>query len=198
MLSTHRFSTTALIVCFAVAQWRGTLVASEQQPASIAVPSSAAAVNATAPGQEATTASTVAGDVTDEPLAGGTELPPLVEQKHLTLPDDVFRARPLSDAMAPRAWRDTAAFLPHDGDALAQRRGYRGGGSGGRNDAARTAIVLGAVATIAGTAVLVYANRPECSTHPSAGGCGYGTKVVGSAVLTGGVVGLLVGALTWR
>jgi hypothetical protein len=57
---------------------------------------------------------------------------------------------------------------------------------------------VGAAAAIAGTAVLVYANRPECSTFPTASGCGYGTKVVGGAVLSAGVVGLLVGALTWR
>jgi hypothetical protein len=57
---------------------------------------------------------------------------------------------------------------------------------------------VGAAAAIAGTAVLVYANRPECSTLPTASGCGYGTKVVGGAVLSAGVVGLLVGALTWR
>jgi hypothetical protein len=31
-----------------------------------------------------------------------------------------------------------------------------------------------------------------------ANGCNYGTKVVGGAVLSAGIVGLLVGALTWR
>jgi hypothetical protein len=49
-----------------------------------------------------------------------------------------------------------------------------------------------------GTAVLVYANRLECSTNPIANGCGYGTKVIGGAVLSGGIVGLVVGAATWR
>ncbi len=58
--------------------------------------------------------------------------------------------------------------------------------------------MLGAVATITGAAILVYANRPDCSTNQFAGGCGYGTKVVGGAVLAGGVAGLFVGALTWR
>jgi hypothetical protein len=58
--------------------------------------------------------------------------------------------------------------------------------------------MIGAAAAIAGTAVLVYANRPECATDTVAGGCGYGTKVVGTAVLSGGIVGLFVGALTWR
>ena len=58
--------------------------------------------------------------------------------------------------------------------------------------------MIGAAAAIAGTAVLVYANRPECSTNQMASGCGYGTKVVGTAVLSAGLVGLVVGALTWR
>jgi hypothetical protein len=59
------------------------------------------------------------------------------------------------------------------------------------------ALTIGAIATITGTAVLIYANRPECSIHLYAGGCGYGTKVIGGAVLAGGLVGLTVGALTW-
>jgi hypothetical protein len=74
--------------------------------------------------------------------------------------------------------------------------GHRGGG--GRNDGARTAIILGAIGVIAGSAVLVYANRPECGDFPDASGCGYGTKVTGGAVLAAGVVGITVGAATWR
>jgi hypothetical protein len=38
----------------------------------------------------------------------------------------------------------------------------------------------------------------KCNTNPGANGCGYGTKVAGSAVLSAGLVGLLVGPLTWR
>lgn len=75
--------------------------------------------------------------------------------------------------------------------------GY-GARRGHRNQAALTAIMLGAVGAIAGTAVLVYANRPECNVNPNLGGCGYGTKVVGASVLSGGVVGLMVGAVMWR
>jgi hypothetical protein len=59
------------------------------------------------------------------------------------------------------------------------------------------AIMIGTVATITGAAILVYANRPECDTRQYAGGCGYGTKVIGGAVLSGGMVSLVVGALTW-
>ena len=76
------------------------------------------------------------------------------------------------------------------------QRGYRGRGR--RNDAAMTAMLLGAAAAIAGTAVLVYANRPDCSVDAHFNGCGYGSKVVGGSLLSAGLVGLLVGAVTWR
>jgi hypothetical protein len=81
--------------------------------------------------------------------------------------------------------RDTAQY------GYGSRRGHR-------NQAALTAIMLGAIGAIAGTAVLVYANRPECNVNANLGGCGYGTKVVGASVLSGGLVGLMVGAVMWR
>jgi hypothetical protein len=59
---------------------------------------------------------------------------------------------------------DRGAPLPGEAGSLAQRRGY--GRRGGRNDAARAEILLGAVAAIAGAAVLVYANRPEVQHEP--------------------------------
>jgi hypothetical protein len=86
---------------------------------------------------------------------------------------------------------------PSEPSPLAQRGWGRGGGRD-RNSVARTAVVLGSVAAIAGAAVLVYANRPECRGNSSASGCGYGAKVVGGAVLAGGAVGIAVGALSWR
>jgi hypothetical protein len=82
-------------------------------------------------------------------------------------------------------------------EPFAQRRGYRGRGNG-RNGPAAAAIVIGAAASIAGGAVLVYANRPECSANHAATGCGYGSKVTGTAVLSAGIVSLIVGALSWR
>jgi hypothetical protein len=82
-------------------------------------------------------------------------------------------------------------------DAFAQRGG-RGRGYRGRRSGAAAAMFLGAAAAIAGTAVLVYANRPECTTNPTASGCGYGTKVAGGAVLSAGIVGVVIGAATWR
>jgi hypothetical protein len=95
-----------------------------------------------------------------------------------------------------RTFADTATpTVPFALDGTAQW--YRRGGRG-RRHAAVTAIMLGAVGTIAGTAVLVYANRPDCGTNPNLGGCGYGTKVVGGAVLAAGLAGIFTGALLWH
>jgi hypothetical protein len=79
------------------------------------------------------------------------------------------------------------------------QRGYGYGYRRGRGrGAAAAAIMIGAAAAIGGTALLVYANRPECSTNPLASGCSYGTKVAGGSLLAGGVVGVAVGAALWR
>lgn len=85
-------------------------------------------------------------------------------------------------------------------EALSAQRGrYRGRRSRwDDNGAARTAIIIGGVASIAGTAILVYANRPECNVDRFAQGCGYGSKVVGGAVLSGGLVSMTLGAVTWK
>jgi hypothetical protein len=91
---------------------------------------------------------------------------------------------------------ETPSATPAESTYFAQRyrgRGYRG------NRAQREEVVLGALASIAGGAALVYANRPECSaTNDAASGCNYGTKVVGGAVLSAGIFSLLLGAMTWR
>jgi hypothetical protein len=198
MARTHRFSTTAVIVCFLLAQWRGTLAASELPPLSKPAPASPSAVDVLAQGQELTSATVVAADGTDDqPLDREADPLRVAERPRLTLPDRIFRDSLFPGAVGGHVWRGTAAFPAGEADSLAQRRGYRGRG-GGRNDASRAEILLGAVGVIAGTAVLVYANRPECRANAGANGCGYGTKVAGSAVLSAGIVGLLVGALTWR
>jgi hypothetical protein len=92
----------------------------------------------------------------------------------------------------------TGATVPSasEPNAYTQFGGFRRGRR--RNAGAATAIFLGAAGAIAGTAVLVYANRPECNANPTLGGCGYGTKVAGGAVLSAGLVGIMIGALTWR
>jgi hypothetical protein len=198
MVRTHRFSTTAVLVCFLMAQWRGTLAASELQSLSNPAPASPSAVDAPAQGQELTSATVVAAGATDDqPLDRETGPLLVAERPRLGLPDRIFRDSLFPGPVDGHVWRGTPTFLAGEADSLAQRRGYRGRGSG-RHDAARAEILLGAVGVIAGTAVLVYANRPECGPNPGANGCGYGTKVAGSAVLSAGIVGLLVGALTWR
>jgi hypothetical protein len=96
----------------------------------------------------------------------------------------------------PRLVIDSSRFtLADESSTFAQRRGFPGRG---RNEGARTAIVAGTLAAIAGAALLVYANRPECSRNASADACGYGTKVIGGAVLTAGAVGIVVGTVSWR
>jgi hypothetical protein len=54
------------------------------------------------------------------------------------------------------------------------------------------------MAAIAGGALLIYANRPDCSANHAASGCGYGTKVTGGALLAGGLVSVTLGAVTWH
>jgi hypothetical protein len=89
------------------------------------------------------------------------------------------------------------ASRPLQSITMAQRRAYGGYGRR-RNGAAQAEMILGAAAAITGAALLTYANRPECSVNALAGGCSYGTKVVGTAVTAGGIVTFLTGALTWR
>ena len=108
-----------------------------------------------------------------------------------TLNDAALGLEP-APSLGASGWRASAAVA--ESRQWGRRRGY------GRrhNDGAHAAVLLGAIGAIAGTAVLVYANRPECGDNPAAGGCGYGTKVVGGAALAAGAVGLAVGAATWR
>jgi hypothetical protein len=129
----------------------------------------------------------------DEQHAG----PPPTSASHLTFNGEPLATLGVLDADRPPRRRGPAMLASVDSSVLSQRGFGRGRGRG-RNDAATAAIVLGAIGTIAGAAVLVYADRPECNANPNLGGCGYGTKVVGGAVLTAGLVGLMVGALTWR
>jgi hypothetical protein len=119
---------------------------------------------------------------------------PIGQAPHLVLNDTVFAENPSSRLPGPQLLA-TPMFASSEFERLGQRGGYRGRR---RNDAATAAIVLGSAAAIGGGAVLVYANRPECSVNLAASGCGYGTKVAGTAVLSAGIVALLVGALTWR
>jgi hypothetical protein len=115
---------------------------------------------------------------------------------------DVSSVEPLGASAATSAGPSPEMHLRSTFDeyrALAQRGRYRGRRGRWGNGAAEAALVIGTLASITGGALLVYANRPECSsTDRHAAGCGYGTRVVGGAVLAGGVISLAVGALTWR
>jgi hypothetical protein len=119
--------------------------------------------------------------------------PPATSHLRIALPSAL--TQPVADTDARVATRNPFAI----DDSLAfARYGRSRRGHGWHNEAAVAAVVLGAAASITGGALLVYANRPECGTTPTAGGCSYGTKVVGGAVLAGGVVSMTAGALMWR
>ncbi len=122
---------------------------------------------------------------------------PSIAQPHLTFANaGLTNGAPLG-YLSPGS-RTVFDVAPADNNAFAAQiyrgRPYRRA----NNDGALAAIMIGAAATIAGAALLIYANRPDCNYDPRAGGCGYGMKVVGGSVLTGGAVGLMVGAMTWR
>ena len=120
---------------------------------------------------------------------------PAGEPSHLVINDQMFAENP-SFGLPGQQLLATPMFASSEAEGLGQRGGYRGRGT--RNGAATAAIVLGSAAAIGGGAVLVYANRPECSANHAASGCGYGAKVTGTAVLSAGIVALIVGALSWR
>jgi len=166
----HVSTTAALIVCLVGSPLVGTLFASDAEPSSSQAPSSQSVTNTSVPA-------------------------PTFVHSPFRLIDERLTADASVGAANAQAWRSTFSFIPLESSSFAQR--YRGRGGRGRN-ASTAAIIVGAAASIAGAAVLVYANRPECSTNQAASGCGYGTKVVGGAVLSTGIVGLVVGAVTWR
>jgi hypothetical protein len=138
----------------------------------------------------------IATQCTSTVLASDAERAAPPAASHLT-----YNGKPLT-AIGPRDDAHAQASRGSEPPSLSESTAFRQWGGfrrgRGRNGGAATAIVLGAVGTIAGAAVLVYANRPECNANPALGGCGYGTKVIGGAVLSAGLVGLTIGALTWR
>jgi hypothetical protein len=178
MLRAHRASTTAVLIVCLLGATSSEIFASE----SAGLPSPSADTITTATEDVSTISPTAAAS--EKPLPVTTEFlrslarSPLLPSTNTLTAQSLALVRPESNVFAQRGYG---------------RRGYSG-----RNSGAAAAMFIGAAAAIAGTALLVYANRPECSTRPTAGGCGYGTKVVGGAVLAGGAVGVVVGAATWR
>jgi hypothetical protein len=187
MIRTHRSWTTAvLIVCLLSTASSEILFASDDA-------SSARAGLPSLPVDRMTTAKEDVSTIT------ATEfVRTVMGRSPLTLDRDELTARLSGSSARMPGWNNTFTFGQDEPSAFAQRGGRGRGFRGRRNDGAIAAVFIGAAAAIAGTAVLVYANRPECSATPAAGGCGYGTKVFGGAVVSAGVAGLVVGALTWR
>jgi hypothetical protein len=176
MARTHRRSTAvALMACLVAGPLCGGLSATEVERSSNGAPASSPPASIASP---ATLASV------DQPGP-------------FTFTDARLPAEVQAEGARAQAWRSSFNVVPAESSSFAQYRGYRGRGRRDRHDSA-AAIILGATASIAGTAVLLYANRPECSTSQMASGCSYGTKVVGGAVLSAGIVSLVFGALTWR
>jgi hypothetical protein len=197
MARAHGMPTTvALIVCLVGNPWGGTLFASDEEPSSNEAPSSQPVGTTTSEGPEATSPS--AAIPVDRPaMEGNLFSGPPSKRSPFPLTDERLTADAAAGAADAQAWRSTFILMPVESSSFAQRRGYGGRGRGGRNGAL-AAIVIGAAASIAGTAILVYGNRPECSTNQMASGCGFGTKVVGGAVLSAGLVGVVVGTILWR
>jgi hypothetical protein len=183
MIRTQRASTTAVVIVCLLAAPSSELMFASDDASLPRTGSPSLLADSAATGKEDVSTIRVMALASTEQLPGTTEfVRSVMEPSPLTL-DTRLIVRSL--AVAP----DASVFA---------QRGYRGRGSRGRNNGAAAAMFLGAAAAIAGTALLVYANRPECRTTLAAGGCGYGTKVVGGAVLSAGIVGVLVGAATWR
>lgn len=104
----------------------------------------------------------------------------------------------LSDEMLRRSLIESEAREAGVPAAAYGQRGYYGGHHHhGHDGASQAAIILGSAAAIAGTAVLIYANRPECDSFAHQNDC-YGEKVVGGSLLAGGIVSLVLGAVTWH
>jgi len=185
MIRTHRSSTTAvLIVCLLGTASSEVLFASDGTSSSPAGQPSPSADSRAAATEDVSTISATAPS-SAEPLPGTIEFVRSFREPSPLILADVARTN------------RSLAVAPDESGVFAQR-GYRGRGYSGRNNGAAAAMFVGAAAAIVGTALLVYANRPECNIAPTAGGCGYGAKVVGGAVLSGGIAGLAIGALTWR
>lgn len=166
----HRISgTVALIVCLAGGQWSETVFANAEPSATEL---------AASPSSESALSETQ--PLTARPLS------------HLTIGDHTLQAMGL---LSP-SFISMNGSQPVLASSYAQWGRYRGRGR--HNGVAQAEMVLGAVATIAGAAVLTYANRPECRASAAVDGCSYGTKVVGTAVTAAGLVTFFTGALTWR
>jgi hypothetical protein len=200
MVRSHSVSMTAVVIVCLTAQWNCTLFASEPgSPSSTAaafpllVTTSSDVPVPTSPGL---VPSIAIGEHSVETTDVSSASVPQIGRARITF--DSLAVNEVLGTVAPPAKR-AFEIAPAELDRFA-RQIYQGAPYPyrRRHDGAIAAIMIGAAAAITGAAVLVYANRPECSANPIAGGCGYGPKVFGTSVLSGGLVGVFVGALYWR
>ena len=201
MATVHRVSMTAVVIlCLLGNQWSATLFASEAGDSSGTAPVSPLLSTAASDVQAPTSLGLVHGasiggqsvETTGVSSASG------LQSGRARLSFDALAVNEALGTVVPRG-KSAFEVAPAEFDRFADQI-YQGAPYPypRRHDGSIAAIMIGAAAAITGAAVLAYANRPECTTNTVAGGCGYGTKVVGTAVLSGGIVGLFVGALTWR
>jgi hypothetical protein len=201
MARAHSVSMTAVvIVCLLSAQWNCPLFASEAGSSSSTAAVSPLLITTASDAQAPTSLGLVPAiaigkqsvETTDVSSASGSQ------KGRARFAFDSLALNEVLGTVAPRA-KGIFEIAPAEFDSFA-RQIYQGAPYPyrRRHDGAIAAIMIGAAAAITGAAVLAYANRPECTTNPIASGCGYGPKVVGTAALSGGVVGLFVGALAWR
>jgi hypothetical protein len=198
MTNTHRSWMSAAVMISFVSLQTNALFASENESPSTETHTSQVLADHTSDTQMATSeGSAPTISIADHLAAADVSAASLPAMKYsrFTLPES-FVENPSLLGIANGGHR-TFTITPAPSSAFAGQI-YQGRPYKINRDGSIAALMLGSIAAIAGTAVLVYANRPECTTNQFAGGCGYGTKVVGGAVLSGGVVGLVVGALTWR
>jgi hypothetical protein len=198
MTTTHRSWMSAVVMVSLVSLQASALFASENESSSTETLPSQVLPGSTSDTKIATSegsAPTISvGDHPAAPDVSPASLPAM-KYSRFTLPASFVEDPSLVGIAngAHRTFATTSAPSNSFAGQIYQGRPYKM-----NRDGSIAALMLGSIAAIAGTAVLVYANRPECTTNQFAGGCGYGTKVVGGAVLSGGVVGLVIGALTWR
>jgi hypothetical protein len=203
MVRTHRYSTAvALIACLVGTPCSGTLFASDavaSHPAETgstippeAATNPAASGRVPAVGNPANVASAIAAEAIAESHVAGVTTPSFP----FVLSEGALGANgPLGAVATTDIW--ASPFALASSDAAFAQRGYRGrGGRSGRQTAAAI-FAAGALVTITGGAILVYSNRPDCKCYGGQG-CGYGTRVIGGAILSAGLVGMLAGAVAWK
>lgn len=194
MVRTHRCSTTvALIVCLVGTTFSGPLLASDSIAGISSNPAIAGSHTAsdTAGVKEAAAATPTPSDQSFP----ASSSPFVLGDRALAANALLTENRPLGAIATTDLW--ASPFALASSDAMFAQRGYRGRGGRSGRQAAAAFFAAGALVTITGGAILVYANRPDCKFYGGQG-CGYGTRVIGGAILSAGLVGMLAGAVAWK